>query len=183
MKRIVLLLGIATALIALFVTTETYAQQAEKQVIKNESTLNINQMNFQDVYPVFVAKDLKASSDFYTRWFNMQVAFESSFFVLLISGGEKSFSVGFLSEVHPSSPPNNPAMNAQAGVFLTLQVADAAKDFERLKNAGLKIHYALTDEPWGQRRFGVIDPNGMYVDVVEQIEPKKGFWDAYQAKD
>jgi catechol 2,3-dioxygenase-like lactoylglutathione lyase family enzyme len=181
MKRIVLLLGIATALVAFLVTTETRAQQTE--VVKDAPTLQPNKMNYQDVYPVFITKDLKACKDFYTKWFNMQVAFEASFFVLLVSGGEKSFSVGFLNEVHPSSPPSNPAMNAQAGVFLTLQVVDATTDFKRLKDGGLLIRYALTDEPWGQRRFGVTDTNGMYVDIVEQIEPKKGFWDAYQIKD
>ena len=45
------------------------------------------------------------------------------------------------------------------------------------------IHYPLTDEPWGQRRFGLVDPNGMYVDVVEQTEPQPGFWERYPAED
>lgn len=139
-------------------------------------------MMYQDVYPVFITNDLKASKEFYSIWFNMQIVFESGFFVLLVTPGEKSCSIAFLSEVHPSSPPSSPAMNAQAGVFLTLQVADAQSDFERLKKAGLKIRYELKDEPWGQLRFGVIDPNGMYVDVVQQIDPVPGFWEKYPAK-
>lgn len=178
MKRIILLAGIATAIIALLVTSETQAQGGTH----GTSTKSKEQMIYQDVYPVFVTKDLKASKDFYSKWFDMQVVFEASFFLLMVTPGEKSFSVGFLSEVHPSSPPSNPAMNAQAGVFLTLQVGDARADFERLKSAGLNISYALKDEPWGQRKFGVIDPNGMYVDIVQQIEPEKGFWDKYLPK-
>ena len=136
-------------------------------------------MTYQDVYPVYITKDLRACKEFYTKWFNFQVAFESSFFVLLIAEGEKSFSIGFLNEVHPSSPPTSPAMTAQAGVFLTLQVADANADFIRLQQAGLKMNYGIKDEPWGQRRFGVIDPNGMYIDIVQQIEPQEGFWEKY----
>ena len=136
-------------------------------------------MKYQDVYSVFVTKDLKASKKFYTKWFNFKVVFESAFFMLLIGEGERSFSIGFLSEDHPSSPPTAPAMNSKAGVFITLQVENAKADFERLTKAGLKIYYPLKDEAWGQRRFGIVDPNGMYIDVVQQIEPKKGFWNKY----
>ena len=39
--------------------------------------------------------------------------------------------------------------------------------------------HPLTDEPWGQRRLMVRDPSGIAVDVVEQIAPVPGFWDAY----
>ena len=174
MKRIVLLAGIVTAIVALLTAYETQAQSNsnQKQPI----------MKYQDIYPVFVTKDLNACKEFYGKWFNMQPVFESSFFIMLVSADESTKTIGFLGEIHPSSPPNIPAMNEQAGVFLTLQVEDAKADFERLKKAGLKIHYELKDEPWGQRRFGVIDPNGMYIDVVQQIEPEKGFWDKYQPK-
>ena len=48
--------------------------------------------------------------------------------------------------------------------------------------AGVKITYPLTDEAWGQRRFGLTDPNGMYIDVVEQIDPQEGFWEKHKAK-
>jgi len=177
MKRIVLVSGMVTAIIAFFTTFETKAQSN-----KDHSTKNKSPMKYQDIYPVFVTKDLRTSKEFYGKWFNLQPAFESSFFILLISE-DGSRSVGFLNEEHPSSPPNNPAMNAQAGVFLTLQVEDAKASFEALKKAGLNFYYELKDEPWGQRRFGVLDPNGMYIDVVQQIEPEKGFWEKYQAKE
>jgi hypothetical protein len=45
--------------------------------------------------------------------------------------------------------------------------------------AGVPIAYALRDEPWGQRRFGLLDPTGTWVDVVQHIEPQSGFWDPY----
>ena len=41
------------------------------------------------------------------------------------------------------------------------------------------IAYPLRDEPWGQRRFGLYDPAGTWVDVIEQIDPAPGFWDKY----
>ena len=98
MKRIVLLLGIVTAIVAFLTTYETMAQAQSKMI-------------HQDVYPVFVTKDLKVCKEFYGKWFDLQPVFESSFFILLVSAGENSRSIGFLSEVHPSSPPSNPAMD------------------------------------------------------------------------
>ena len=78
---------------------------------------------------------------------------------------------------HPSSP--TPGAFRGDGAFLTLQVEDATAEYERLVAAGLQVAPPLTDEPWGQRRFGMIDPAGVWVDVVEQIEPEPGWWDPY----
>jgi uncharacterized glyoxalase superfamily protein PhnB len=66
--------------------------------------------------------------------------------------------------------------------LLTLQVKDAAAEFERLTAAGLAIEHGLRDEPWGQRRFGLHDPAGIWVDVVQQIDPEPGWWDSYAAE-
>src|SRR5690606_34281485 len=110
--------------------------------------------------------------------FGFTSIFESSWFLLLQSPGQKAFSLAFMSEEHPSSPPVPKAMHGD-GAFLTLQVADAAAVFEAMKSTGLPFSYHLKDEAWGQRRFAVMDPSGMHVDVVEQIEPKEGFWDPY----
>jgi uncharacterized glyoxalase superfamily protein PhnB len=79
---------------------------------------------------------------------------------------------------HPSQPPGRDAHDGR-GLLLTLQVSDAAAEFGRLSAAGLEFALTLRDEPWGQRRFAVRDPAGIWVDIVEQIEPEAGFWDPY----
>ncbi len=70
-------------------------------------------------------------------------------------------------------------MQVKDAIFLTVQVADARAEFERLSSSGLAMAYSLHDEPWGQRRFAVRDPSGTWVDVIEQIDPAPGFWDKY----
>lgn len=70
-------------------------------------------------------------------------------------------------------------MHRGDGSFLTLQVDDATAEYDRLVKAGLPCAMPLTDEPWGQRRFGVVDPAGMWIDIVEQIEPTAGWWAPY----
>jgi catechol 2,3-dioxygenase-like lactoylglutathione lyase family enzyme len=129
-------------------------------------------------YPIVITDRLRECRDFYTRWFGFGVVFEADWIVVLSSAGDDVPSVAFMHSSHPSSPPD-PAPHRGDGTFLTLQVEDAASEYERVTAAGLKCSLELRDEPWGQRRFAAIDPAGLWVDVVEQIEPAEGWWDQY----
>ncbi len=130
-------------------------------------------------YPVIVTEELRACRDFYRQWFGFEVAFEASWFVLLqTASGPWPVALAFMHPDHPSSPPT-PAAYKGDGAFVTLQVADARVEYDRLRGVDLDVALPLTEEPWGQRRFGVLDPAGMWVDVVEQIDPVAGWWNPY----
>jgi catechol 2,3-dioxygenase-like lactoylglutathione lyase family enzyme len=135
-------------------------------------------MQIQDLYTIIVTDKLIECRDFYRRWFGFQVVFEASWFIYMVSAGERSFAIAFMANNHPSDPPGSEIFNGQ-GAFLTFQVADAAAEYDRLQQADLKIEYILQDEPWGQRRFGLHDPAGTWIDVVQQIEPNSGYWEQY----
>ncbi len=139
----------------------------------------VSGMQYLDAYPVVFVRDLPATAQFYTGVLGLEALFESDFFVLLALPGDERGAAAFVSEEHPTTPPSGPAIAPGSSVFLTLQVADAASAHDQLERAGVTIEYPLRDEPWGQRRFGVLDPNGLYVDVVEQTEPDPGFWPRY----
>ena len=62
---------------------------------------------------------------------------------------------------------------------LEFQVEDARAEHERLAREGAPITLSLRDKPFGQRRFGMFDPAGVWIDVVEQIDPAPGWWDQY----
>jgi uncharacterized glyoxalase superfamily protein PhnB len=135
-------------------------------------------MQVESAYPVIVTDGIGACRDFYVSHFGFEVVFESSWFVYLAAAGNPALGIAFMSSDHPSQPPGPEKFNGQ-GMFFTLQVADAAAEFEKVRASGARIAYQLRDEPWGQRRFGLIDPSGTWVDVVQQIEPAAGFWDPY----
>jgi catechol 2,3-dioxygenase-like lactoylglutathione lyase family enzyme len=135
-------------------------------------------MQLQDAYPIIVTDRLTECRDFYTRWLGFQIAFEASWFVYLASPGDRPYGVAFMAADHPSQPPG-PETFSGKGMLLTLQVTDAASEYERLSRAGMPVAYRLKDEPWGQRRFAVLDPAGTWVDVVQHIEAAPGFWDKY----
>lgn len=133
-------------------------------------------MRLAACYPVFITDKLRECRTFYER-LGFSVVFEASWFLYLSSG---SFSVAFMAPDHPSSPPK-PGSFAGDGAFLTFQVVNAAATYDELRNDGFEIAYALRNEPWGQKRFALLDPAGIWVDIVEQIEPALGFWDPYVA--
>jgi catechol 2,3-dioxygenase-like lactoylglutathione lyase family enzyme len=137
-----------------------------------------NQVELQDLYTVYITRDLQASRDFYVKYLDFDVVFEASWFVFLQSAGEQKFSLAFIDETHPSTPPSYGAFNGR-GSFLTLQVANVDEIFQTLQAAGAPVTYTLTKEDWGQIRFGLTDPNGLYVDIVQQVEPIPGFWEKY----
>jgi catechol 2,3-dioxygenase-like lactoylglutathione lyase family enzyme len=135
-------------------------------------------MEIVDSYPFVVTDELAECRDFYERWFGFAVIFEADWMVLMRGGGTRPTTLAFMHSGHPSTPPA-PAPHHGDGMFLTFQVADAAAEYERVTGAGLACDLPLTEEPWGQRRFGIVDPAGMWVDVVEQVEPAEGWWDRY----
>jgi uncharacterized glyoxalase superfamily protein PhnB len=137
-------------------------------------------MQLQSFYPIIVVDPAKivACRDFYVQYFGFEVIFQASWFVYLSTGANSSQGLAFMASDHPSHPPGPETFNGR-GMFMTLQVDDAATEFARLQRSGVSIAYPLQDEVWGQRRFGVHDPAGLWVDVVEQIDPAPGFWDRY----
>jgi catechol 2,3-dioxygenase-like lactoylglutathione lyase family enzyme len=127
-------------------------------------------------YPIVVTDRVRDCRDFYVEWFGLDVVFEAGWIAVLGTG--ETPVAAFMHTAHPSAPPA-PGEYEGDGAFLTLQVADAGAEFERVSGAGLRCDLDLTDEPWGQRRFGVVDPAGMWVDVVEQIEPAPCWWERH----
>ena len=135
-------------------------------------------MELEASYPVVVTDKLIECRDFYTRWFGFRVVFEATWFVYLKPSDESPYGIAFMTPDHPSQPPGPEAFDGE-GFLLTFQVSDAASEFERVREAGLFVDHPLREQPWGQRRFGLRDPAGVWVDVVEQIEPEPGYWDPY----
>ena len=58
---------------------------------------------------------------------------------------------------------------APVNLVLTLFVHDAQADHDRLQRAGAKIARGLEDTPWRHRSFGVDDPDGLRIWIVEVL--------------
>jgi catechol 2,3-dioxygenase-like lactoylglutathione lyase family enzyme len=132
-------------------------------------------MKFVDRYPIIVTPKLRECRDFWIAHLGFEVVFEADWFILL---GADGASLAFMHPDHPSTPPG-PEVFSGKGMCFELQVEDATLAYEAFQARGLTADYALAEEPFGQLRFGFFDPAGLWVDVVEQVEPAPGFWDRY----
>jgi predicted enzyme related to lactoylglutathione lyase len=52
---------------------------------------------------------------------------------------------------------------------LTIEVDDVDAVYAKAIQLGFDIVHPLTDEPWGVRRFFVIDPNGQVVNIMSHM--------------
>ncbi len=138
-------------------------------------------MRFSDRYPIIVTANKNACRDFWVQHLELEVGFDSDWFVWLTTT-DGSMSIAFMTPEHPSAPPGPEAFSGK-GMCFELQVEDAGLEHARFIASGGQIGYPLTDEPFGQRRFGFADPSGLWVDVVQQIEPDAGYWDRYMRAD
>lgn len=138
-------------------------------------------ITYLDAYSVYITRHLSKSRDFYTKYLDFEVVFEASWFVYMQSAGDHKVSFALIDETHPSTPPSYGTFNGR-GSFLTLQVEDAEAVFKQLVDRQAPITYHLKKEDWGQLRCGMVDPNGLYIDIVQQVEPVPGYWEKYMTK-
>ena len=94
-----------------------------------------------------------------------------TFYVELL-GFEVAMDMGwimtFVSPTNPTAQISVLGSDATAPVVpqLTVEVADVDAVHAEAVRRGLEIVYPLTDESWGVRRFFVIDPNRVVLNVV-----------------
>ena len=93
------------------------------------------------------------------------VTFENEWYILLHTPGHTS-EIAFLQPDHPSQQPLfQPAFEGR-GVFITIEVPDVDEVYEQVKASGTPVAIAIRDEPWGDKHFAIVDPNGIGVDIV-----------------
>lgn len=119
-----------------------------------------------------ITEKLMETKAFYTEVFGFGVSFENDFY-LLMHTPNKSAEISFLLPKHPSQQPLFQTPFDGNGVYLTIEVPEVDVVYQQLKEKGVPIALELRDEPWGDRHFAVVDPNGIGVDVVCYAAPEE----------
>lgn len=139
-------------------------------------------MKLQDVFALITTDKMAACRDFYVKHFGFEVAFESAIYLQLTVPSESGnhFSIAFMPTNHPFGVVGPEALNGH-GLMLTIQVANSADVYAKVKAEGGHIIHDLKTEDWGQRRFTMRDPAGVAVDVVQNdgIETKPGYYEQF----
>jgi uncharacterized glyoxalase superfamily protein PhnB len=130
-------------------------------------------------FPVFIVESLDAAKAFYLNHFGFDLVFENEWYVHLVS--ESGVQIGFVLPNQPTQPEIfRPSYNGN-GVIFSLEVENADSAYAEAKQKSLDIVLDLRSEDWGQRHFSVKDPNGIYLDIVQAIEPTEEYQQDYEA--
>ena len=135
-------------------------------------------MNPQSIYPVIGTDKIAASRDFYTNHFDFDVVFESDWYVSLKSRYSPVYELALLN-YHHSSLPEDYRQPAR-GVLINVEVDDVDEIHAQLKEHGLPMILEPKSEEWGQRHFITRDPNGILIDVIQNIEPTGIYAEQYR---
>lgn len=119
-----------------------------------------------------ISEKLQETKEFYKNVLDFGVTFENEFYILMHTP-DKSAEISFLQSNHPSQKPVfQPLFNGK-GVYLTIEVENVNEFYKQLKNKDVAIEIELRDEPWGDRHFAIVDPNGIGIDIVTYTKPEE----------
>ena len=113
-----------------------------------------------------ITDKLSETKRFYTELLEFQVVFENEWFVLMATPEPYYSEISFLKPHHPSQASLFQQPFQGQGVYLTINVADVDAVHGRLQDLDVPVAVSLRDEPWGDRHFSIVDPNGIGVDIV-----------------
>lgn len=125
------------------------------------------------IYPVLYSADVVTASDFYITHFGFESTFASDWYVSLRHRQNPAYELGIIGADHDSIPEDSRGTISR--LLLNFEVDDATAEAERLADAGVAIAQELRDEPFGQRHLIVAAPDGVLVDVIEEIPPSAEF--------
>jgi catechol 2,3-dioxygenase-like lactoylglutathione lyase family enzyme len=113
-------------------------------------------MNIRRVVPDIKSDRIDESRDFYAGFLGFQVGMDLGLVIAFVSRSNPTAQITLLRGDESSSV--QPQMS--------IEVDNVDEVHTKAVERGLKIVYPLTDEPWGVRRFFVVDPNGVIINVL-----------------
>lgn len=87
-----------------------------------------------------------------------------------LSRPDIGFNVIYLETGLSTFRPASHAGAAGDGLLLVLVVDGIDAEWERLQGNGLTFPTPIETEPWGERFFQVLDPNGIIIQLVEWVD-------------
>jgi uncharacterized glyoxalase superfamily protein PhnB len=108
------------------------------------------------------------SAVFLEEHFGFQREMEAEGFISL-SRADAGFNLIFLQVGLASFKPATHAAAAGMGMLVVFVVDDIDAEWERLQGLDLTFPTAIQTEPWGERFFQVLDPNGIVYQLVHWV--------------
>lgn len=113
-------------------------------------------MTVKRIVSNIAADSVEELRKFYAELFDLEVVMDHGWIVTLASGEAALTQISIASE----------GGSGTAVPDLSIEVDDVDAVYRRAKDLGHRIEYDLTDEPWGVRRFYLLDPTGKLVNIL-----------------
>ena len=114
-------------------------------------------MSIRRIVPDIRSQHIDESRAFYVDFLGLKVAMDMGFLMT------------FVSPINPQISIMRDDGTSALLPDVSVEVADVDEVHARAVVRRLKIVYPLTDEPWGVRRFFVVDPNGTILNVMSHL--------------
>ncbi len=105
------------------------------------------------------SNDLENSKQFYINFLEMDLVMDMEWILTFASRDNPNSQISILQYDKKRNLDNTLT-------FLSIEVSDVDKLYDRAIKQNIEIVYPITDEPWGIRRFFVKDPNGATINLL-----------------
>lgn len=116
-------------------------------------------MTVRRIVPDIKTRSFDASRKLYVDVLGLEVAMDMGFVMTLVSPSNPTAQVTLVRD-------DDATMIVPQ---MSIEVADVDDVHSRAVSHGVEIVYPLTNEPWGVRRFFVVDPNGIVINVMSHV--------------
>ena len=116
-------------------------------------------MSIRRIVPDIKSKHPAESRAFYVDFLGLEMAMDMGFVMTFVSPTNPTAQISVVRDDGGSTLLPD----------VSVEVADVDEVHKRAVEGGLEIVYPLTDEPWGVRRFFVVDPNGTILNVLSHL--------------
>jgi predicted enzyme related to lactoylglutathione lyase len=120
-------------------------------------------MSVRRVVPDIKSQHFPESRAFYVDVIGLTMAMDLGFVMTFVSPSNPTAQISVVRDDGGSMPLPS----------VSIEVDDVDQVHERAVARGLEIVYPLTDEPWGVRRFFVVDPNGAVLNILSHLPGAK----------
>ncbi len=114
------------------------------------------------IVPNISSENLEKSKIFYIDFLGMELVMDMGWILTFASKDNSTAQISILQNDKKEKPDNQ-------SIFLSIEISDVAKMYEKAKQMNCNITYEITDEPWDVRRFFVLDPNGATINLMTHI--------------
>lgn len=116
-------------------------------------------MTIRRVVPDITSKEMEGSRRFYTEFLGFSIGMDMGWIMTFVSPANPTAQLTVVAE---QPVPHSPSVS--------IEVDDIDAVHAKALTQGIPIVYPLTTEPWGVRRFFVIDPNGVVINIMSHLK-------------